>query len=76
MFSAETLGVAVNQGLAGPVGRAALLVGIIACAFGAVASIYTARESLDHAEVRTARLVPRFAALALFAAVAAMTAME
>ena len=76
MFSAETLGVAVNQGLAGPVGRAALLVGIIACAFGAVASIYTARESLDHAEARTARLVPRFAALALFAAVAAMTAME
>ena len=76
MFSAETLDVAVNQGLAGPLGRAALLVGIIASVFGAVASIYTARESLREEEARTARLIPRFAALALLAAVAAMTAME
>jgi len=76
VFSAETLGVAVNQGLAGPLGRAALLVGIIASAFGAVASIYTARESLHDGEARTARLIPRFAALALLAAFAAMTAME
>ena len=76
MFSADAVEVAVNQGLAGPLGRGALLVGVIASAFGAVASIYTARESSHHEEARTARLIPRFAALVLFAAFAAMTAME
>ena len=76
MFSADAVEVAVNQGLAGPLGRGALLVGVIASAFGAVASIYTARESSRHEEARTARLIPRFAALVLFAAFAAMTAME
>ena len=76
MFSADAVDVAVNQGLAGPLGRGALLVGVIASAFGAVASIYTARESSHHEEARTARLIPRFAALVLFAAFAAMTAME
>ena len=76
MFSADAVEVAVNQGLAGPLGRGALLVGVIASAFGAVASIYTARESSRHEEARTARLIPRFAALVLFAAFAAITAME
>lgn len=76
MFSADAVEVAVNQGLAGPLGRGALLVGVIASAFGAVASVYTARESSRHEEARTARLIPRFAALVLFAAFAAMTAME
>jgi hypothetical protein len=76
MFSADAVEVAVNQGLAGPLGRGALLVGVIASAFGAVASIYAARESSHHDEARTARLIPRFAALVLFAAFAAITAME
>ena len=76
MFSADAVEVAVNQGLAGPLGRGALLVGVIASAFGAVASIYTAHESSRHEEARTARLIPRFAALVLFAAFAAITAME
>jgi cytochrome c-type biogenesis protein CcmF len=76
VFAAETLDVAVNQGLAGPLGRGALLVGVIGSIFGAIASIYTARESLNNAEARTARLIPRFAALVLFAAFAAITAME
>jgi cytochrome c-type biogenesis protein CcmF len=76
MFSADAVEVAVNQGLAGPLGRGALLVGVIASAFGAVASIYTARESSRHEEARTARLIPRFAALVLFASFAAITAME
>ena len=48
MFSADAVEVAVNQGLAGPLGRGALLLGVIASVFGAVASIYTARESLHH----------------------------
>jgi cytochrome c-type biogenesis protein CcmF len=66
----------VNDGLAGPLGRAALLVGVIAAAFGAVASIVSARETAAGEEARTARLIPRFAALAFAAAFAAMVAME
>jgi cytochrome c-type biogenesis protein CcmF len=66
----------MNDGLAGPLGRAALLVGIIAAAFGAVASIVSAREAASGQQMRTARLVPRFAGLAFAAALAAMAAME
>ena len=66
----------MNDGLAGPIGRATLLVGVIAAAFGAVASIVSARESAAGDEPRTARLIPRFAALAFAAALGAMVAME
>jgi len=67
----------VNEGLAGSFGRAALLVGIIAAAFGAFASIATARDSNAGGAARsTARLIPRFSFLALAAAFFAIGAME
>ncbi len=66
----------MNGGLAGPLGRAALLVGVVASAFGAVAAITAARESARGDEARTARLVPRFVGLAFAAAFGAMGAME
>ena len=75
----------LGQGLAGSFGRGALLVGIIACAFGAVAAIFTARESsasgddfslASTAQPSIARLIPRFTVLAFVAAFAAIAAME
>ena len=63
-------------GLSGPLGRGALLVGVVAAAFGAVAAVTAARESARGEEARTARLVPRFVALAFLAALGAIVAME
>ncbi len=64
------------SGLAGPVGRGTLLVGVVAAAFGAVAAITAARESARGEVVRTARLVPRFVGLAFLASLGSMVAME
>jgi len=66
----------MSGGLAGPLGRAALMVGVVASAFGAVAAITAARETARGEAARTARLVPRFVGLAFAAAFAAMVAME
>ena len=66
----------MSGGLAGPIGRAALLVGVVSAAFGAVAAVTAARESARGEEARTARLVPRFVGLAFAAALGAMAAME
>ena len=54
----------------GALGQAALLVGVVASAFGAAAAIAGARDQ------RIVRLVPRFAGLACAAAVAAFAVME
>ena len=54
----------------GALGQAALLVGVVASAFGAAAAIAGARDP------RVVRLVPRFAGLACAAAVAAFAVME
>jgi cytochrome c-type biogenesis protein CcmF len=64
------------SGVAGPVGRGALLVGVVAAAFGAIAAITAARESARGEVVRTSRLVPRFVGLAFLAALGAIFAME
>jgi cytochrome c-type biogenesis protein CcmF len=54
----------------GALGQAALLVGVVASAFGAAAGVAGARDP------RIARLVPRFAGVAFAAAVAAFAVME
>ena len=64
------------SGVAGPVGRGALLVGVVAAAFGAIAAITAARESARGEIPRTARLVPRFVGLSFLAALGAIVAME
>lgn len=64
MFSAE--------GLAGPLGRGALLVGLIGAFFGMFAAISGTRNN----DPKVMRLVPRFAVLMCVATVGAFTAME
>ncbi len=64
------------SGVAGPVGRGALLVGVVAAAFGAFAAITAAREASRGESVRTSRLVPRFVGLAFLASLGAIVAME
>ena len=60
------------QGLSGPLGRAALLVGLIGAFFGMVAAVSGTRNS----DPKVMRLVPRFTVLASCASVFAFGAME
>jgi cytochrome c-type biogenesis protein CcmF len=59
-------------GLAGPIGRGLVLVGVVASLFGALAAVVAARTG----DRRTAGLTGRFAWLAFAAAVGAFAAME
>ena len=59
-------------GIAGPVGRAALVVGLVAAVFGMFAAISGTRNS----DAKVMRLVPKFAVLAFAASVVAFAAME
>jgi len=59
-------------GLAGPIGRGALIVGLVAAFFGVIAAISGTRQS----DPKVLRLVPRFALLSCAGAVAAFAAME
>ncbi len=59
-------------GVAGPLGRAALVVGLVAAVFGMFAAISGTR----HSDVKVLKLVPRFAVLAFLAALGAFAAME
>jgi len=59
-------------GLAGPIGRGLVLVGVVASLFGALAAVVAARSG----DRRTAGLTGRFAWLAFAAAVGAFAAME
>jgi cytochrome c-type biogenesis protein CcmF len=59
-------------GLAGPIGRGALIVGLVAAFFGVIAAISGTR----HHDVKVLKLVPRFAVLSCAGAVAAFAAME
>ncbi len=60
------------EGLAGPLGRAALLVGLISAVFGMVASVMGARND----DQQVMRLVPRFAFLSCISVIGAFAAME
>ena len=64
MFAAE--------GLSGPLGRAALLVGVVCSVFGALACIIGAKRN----DLNVSRLAPRFAFGAVAASVAAFAFME
>lgn len=59
-------------GIGGPLGRASLLVGLIATVFGMFAAISGTRNN----DAKVLRLLPRFAYLACGAAVAAFASME
>lgn len=59
-------------GVAGPLGRAALVVGLVAAVFGMFAAISGTRQR----DVKVLKLVPRFATLAFIAAIGAFVAME
>lgn len=59
-------------GVAGPLGRAALVVGLVAAVFGMFAAISGTR----HRDVKVLKLVPRFATLAFASAIGAFVAME
>jgi cytochrome c-type biogenesis protein CcmF len=60
------------EGLAGPLGRAALLVGLIGAFFGMIAAVTGTRNE----DEKVLRLVPRFATLSCVAAISAFAAME
>ena len=60
------------EGLAGPLGRAALLVGLIGAFFGLIAAVMGTRNE----DEKVLRLVPRFATLSSVSAIAAFAAME
>jgi cytochrome c-type biogenesis protein CcmF len=60
------------EGLAGPLGRAALLVGLIGAFFGLIAAVMGTRNE----DEKVLRLVPRFATLSCVSAIAAFAAME
>ena len=60
------------EGLAGPLGRAALLVGLIGAFFGLIAAVMGTRNE----DEKVLRLVPRFATLSNVSAIAAFAAME
>lgn len=59
-------------GVAGPLGRAALVVGLVAAVFGMFAAISGTRNG----DAKVMRLVPRFAVLAFAGALGAFAAME
>ena len=59
-------------GVAGPLGRASLLVGLVAAVFGLLAAVSGTRQK----DAKVLRLVPRFAWLTLIAAVGAFSFME
>ena len=61
-----------DSGVAGTVGRALLLVGIVGSLFGAIAAISSARTR----EVAVTKLISRFAVLNAVAAVGAFASME
>lgn len=58
--------------IAGPLGRAALVVGLVGAVFGMFAAVSGTR----HGDARVMRLVPRFAVLSFVAALGAFAAME
>jgi len=60
------------EGLAGPLGRAALLVGLVGAFFGMIAAVTGTRNE----DEKVLRLVPRFATLSCVAAISAFAAME
>ena len=60
------------EGLAGPLGRAALFVGLIGAFFGLIAAVMGTRNE----DEKVLRLVPRFATLSCVSAIAAFAAME
>jgi cytochrome c-type biogenesis protein CcmF len=60
------------EGLAGPLGRAALLVGLIGAFFGLIAAVMGTRNE----DEKVLRLVPRFATLSCVSTIAAFAAME
>ena len=60
------------EGLAGPLGRAALLVGLVGAFFGMIAAVTGTRNG----DEKVLRLVPRFATLSCVAAISAFAAME
>jgi cytochrome c-type biogenesis protein CcmF len=64
--------VLIAAGVAGPLGRAALLVGLIGAVFGMFAAISGTRQN----DAKVMRLVPRFAWLTLIAGIGAFAAME
>lgn len=61
-----------TEGLSGPLGRAALLVGVVCSVFGALACIIGAKRN----DLNVSRLAPRFAFGAVAASVAAFAFME
>ena len=63
------LGVA---GLAGPLGRAALTVGLVGAVFGLIAAVIGTRQN----DPKVLRLMPRFAVLSGVASVGAFACME
>jgi cytochrome c-type biogenesis protein CcmF len=59
-------------GIAGPVGRAALVIGLVAAVFGMIAAVSGTRNK----DAKVMRLVPKFAVLAFLSALGAFAAME
>jgi cytochrome c-type biogenesis protein CcmF len=59
-------------GIGGPLGRASLIVGLVAAVFGLIAAVSGTRRN----DPRVLRLVPRFAFLAFAGAIGAFVAME
>jgi cytochrome c-type biogenesis protein CcmF len=59
-------------GIGGPLGRASLIVGLVAAVFGLIAAVSGTRRN----DPRVLRLVPRFAFLACAGAIGAFVAME
>ena len=62
----------LGAAVAGPLGRAALIVGLVAATFGMFAAVSGTRQN----DPKVMRLVPRFAWLTLFASTAAFAFME
>ena len=60
------------EGLAGPLGRAALIIGLIGAFFGMIAAVTGTRNE----DAKVLKLVPRFATLSCVSAIAAFAAME